>query len=77
MAAKKQAGSRKPARNPVHADQRLDDVCFYWSRLTETQRDRLYTIVAKLCENNESNAGAKEENQPRIVLYDPRTKKME
>ena len=77
MGLKKQAGSRKPARNPILADQRLEDICFYWSRLTETQRDRLYTIVAKVSENNESNMGAKPEDQPRIVLYHPKTKKME
>jgi hypothetical protein len=77
MGAKKQTGSRKPARNPVAPDQRLEDICFYWWSLTETQRDRLYNTIAKLSENNESLKDLKEEAMPRIVLYDPKTKKME
>jgi hypothetical protein len=77
MAAKRETGSRKPARNPVTPDRRLDDIRFYWLRLTETQRDRLYNIIGKLCENNELSMGGKDEEMPRVVLYDPKTKRME
>ena len=77
MAAKKKTGTRKPARNPTAADQRLDDICFYWTMLSDTQRDRLYNVVATLATNNEKIQDTKEEDMPRIVLYDPKTKKME
>jgi hypothetical protein len=77
MAAKKKTGTRKPARNPMPADERLDDICFYWSKLTEKQQDRLYNVVAKLSENNETMEGVTEDDMPRVVLYDPRTKKMQ
>jgi hypothetical protein len=76
MAAKRSAGSRKPARNPVVSDDRLDDLRFYWSRLTDIQKDRLYNVVAKLAESNEAQAGVRDEDMPRVVLYDPRTKTM-
>jgi hypothetical protein len=77
MAAKKKTGTRKPARNPAATDPRLDDVCFYWKMLSETQRDRLYNVVATLATNNEKTDDTKEEDMPRVVLYDPRTKKMQ
>lgn len=77
MAAKRERGTRKPDRNPEVADQRLDDIRFYWTRLTETQRERLYQVVARLVENIETITDRPAEEMPRVVLYDPKLKKME
>ena len=76
MAGKKRMGSRKPARNPVNIDKRLDDLRFYWSRMTDDQQDRLYDVMAKLVEHNLAGGDINDDDMPRIVLYDPRSKTM-
>jgi hypothetical protein len=70
MAAKKKTGSRNLARNPTIADQRLGDIGFYWSMLTDSQRNDVYNAVAKLHTFNESYEEIESGESPRVVLVE-------